>query len=173
MPRHKQTLEQLLPAKADRDKVEELLQMVRDPHQDDWGLGAERRRIDAAIGRVSKAADNLHFLRLLPVGFAAQVSLDVQKLPIKLDSLEEKLRRACQALTEARHGMQKYKRPYRHNAIARFVAYLWERTGKPHHEIAASLLRPILGPEHAHTKWCKNHRELIEWHRQKLRQVGV
>ena len=30
MPRHKQTLEQLLPAKADRDKVEELLQMVRD-----------------------------------------------------------------------------------------------------------------------------------------------
>ena len=75
MPRHKQTLEQLLPAKADRDKVEELLQMVRDPHQDYWGLGAERRGIDAAIGRVSKAADNLHFLRLLPVGFAAQVSL--------------------------------------------------------------------------------------------------
>ena len=182
MPRRKRTLEELLPDKADQDKVTELLSMVQVAHGRDWGLGPKGRRIRTAIRQLSKAPETLRFLRLNWVGHAAQIELDcgppgppsqgLGSAPINLGLLENHLHRVCLAFEKARVTMQKGKRPFLNDAIARYVAYLWERTGQPRHELAASRLRRILGPEHAHKKWCGSHRQLIEWHRRKFRQFG-
>lgn len=175
MPRCKQSLKDILPAKTDQDKIEELLYMVRTAQGRDWGLDAvKRRRIGAAIHRLSKAADTLDVLRLNWVGVAAQQELQCDpRGPINLMHLQKDLRRACQALEKGRITMQRAKRPFLHDATARFVAYLWECMGRPCHDIATNLLRPILGPEYAHKKWCANHKPLIEWHRRKARQFGL
>ena len=180
MPRRKRTLEELLPTKADRDKFEELLYMVESEAKREASLGPKGRSIRKAIQELSKAPETLRFLRLNWVGQAAQIQLDCgESVPglgstqIKLEVLEQHLRRACLAFEKARVTMQKAKRPFLDNAIARFVALLWELTGQPRHELAEGHLSKILGPRYAHKRWCERHRQLIGWHRGKARQFGL
>ena len=104
MPRGKRTLEELLPGKADRDKVKELVNMVEVAAKRDSSLGPKGRHIRAAIRQLSKAPETLHFLRLNWVGYAAQIELDhglfppgLGSTPINLGLLETDLRRACLA----------------------------------------------------------------------------
>ena len=169
-------LKRIFPDRKDRrevaGKVRELVYQVRVVSGSGSSLGRKRRTMDAAIHRLSEAADTLNLLRLNWVGVAAQIELDFDVRPFKLMQLEDDLRRASAALRKASKTMQLAKRPFRDDAIARLVAFVWERTGQPHHAIVADLLRPILGPEYGHPDWYRRHKDPVQWHRDKMRTFG-
>lgn len=141
------------------------------------GKGGYQRKARAAIESVRKATEDLHWLWMQPFGHQTALRLylvkgwhqDIVTLPWALDA-------ACDMLEECRQKMTAKSNVLSNRAIANLVAYIAEKTGRPHHPEITKALREFKGlgySEGAHLKWYRRNRKLIESQRKWVREYFI